>query len=152
MRKDRKMRDKVKGEYYRRVRLLARSKLYAGNLVSGLNAWAVGVVRYSAGILNWTACELREMDIKTRKILTMNGAFHKKGSVNRLYMKRKSGGRGLISVEDCVRLEERGLCEYVERSDEWMLQEVKAMGLLKDGLGKFEFGKPVEAEGDRAFR
>ena len=47
---DRKMRDKVKVEYYRRVILLARSKLYGGNLVSGLNAWAVGVVRYSARI------------------------------------------------------------------------------------------------------
>ena len=78
---DSKMRDKVKGEYYRRVMLLARSKLDDGHLVSGLNAWDVGVVRYSAGILNWTACELREMDIKTRKILTMNGTFHKKGSV-----------------------------------------------------------------------
>ena len=67
-------------------------------------------------------------------------------------MKRKSGGRGLISVEDCVRLEERGLWEYVERSEEWMLQEVKAMGLLKDGLGKVEFGKRVEAEREAAFR
>ena len=148
---DRKMRDKVKAEYYRRVKLLAKSKLYAGHLVSGLNAWAIGVVRYSAGILNWTVCELQEMDKKTRRILTMNGAFHKKGSVLRLYMKRKGGGRGLISVEDCVRMEERGLWEYVGKSEEWMLKEVSAMGLLKDGLGKVDFGRKLEADREKAF-
>lgn len=45
------------------------------------------MVRYSAGILDWRDYELRAMDVKMRK---------------RLYMKRKHGGRGLISVYDCV--------------------------------------------------
>ena len=40
------------------------------------------------------------MDVNTRK--TMFVAFLKKGSVVRLYMKSKVGGRGLISVDDCV--------------------------------------------------
>ena len=44
----------------------------------------------------------------TRKILSMNGAFHTRSSVDRLYIKRKEGGRGLISVEECVRAEEAG--------------------------------------------
>jgi hypothetical protein len=53
--------------------------------------WAIGVVRYSAGILEWTDRELNAMDVKTRKKLTMIAVFQKKGSVGRLYMKRKEG-------------------------------------------------------------
>ena len=37
--------------------------------------------------------------------MTMHGAFHRNSSVDRLYLKRKEGGRGLISVEDCVKEE-----------------------------------------------
>ena len=86
---------------------MAKSKLNAGNMVQGINAWAVGVVRFSAGILEWTKAELSEMDVRTRKVLTMNGGFHRQGSALILYMKRKEGGRWLISVEECVRLERR---------------------------------------------
>ena len=93
-------------------------------MMRAVNAWAVSVVRYTAGVLDWTQLELEALDKKTRKILTMNGAFHKNSSVDRLYMKRKEGGRGLISVEECVRAEERGLCEYVLASKEWMLMVV----------------------------
>ena len=38
---DKKMKRRVRVEYLRRVRLLAKSKLNAGNLVQGINAWAV---------------------------------------------------------------------------------------------------------------
>ena len=67
------------------------------------------------------------MDVKTRKRLTMFGAFHKKGSVPRLYMKRKDGRRGLISVFDCVKLEELALSEYVKETEDGMLKVVEEM-------------------------
>ena len=39
----------------------------------------------------------------------------------------------MISVEECVRLEEKGLYEYVKASKEWMLKELVEMGwVLKD--------------------
>ena len=87
------MKEKIEKEYLRRVKLLARSKLYAGNLIRGINAWAIGVVRYTAGILDWTEGDLKRMDIKTRKTLSMAGAFHTRGSTLRLYTKRKEGGK-----------------------------------------------------------
>ena len=128
--KNREMKEKVGKEYLRRVKLLSKSKLYAGNLVNGINAWAVGVIRYSAGILDWTCNELKKLDTKTRKILTMAGAFNRKGSTVRLYRKRNEGGKGLIGIEDCVRLEEANLAQYVRNSEEWLLQEVHEMGLV----------------------
>ena len=107
--KTKEMKEIVRKEYLRRVKLVAKSKLYAGNMLQAVNTWAVSVVRYTAGILNWYDAELKAMDIKTRKCLTMNGAYHRKSNVDRLYMKRKDGGRGLISVKQCVRSEEAGL-------------------------------------------
>ena len=48
------MKSKIRAEYLRRVKCVAKSELYAGNSVMAINAWAIGVVRYSAGILDWT--------------------------------------------------------------------------------------------------
>ena len=52
-----KMKGKITSEYIRRVKL-CRSKLNGGNLIGGTNTWAVGVVRYSAGIVDRTMEEV----------------------------------------------------------------------------------------------
>ena len=58
------------------------------------------------------------------------GAFNRKGSTVRLYRKRSEGGKGLIGIEDCVRLEEANLAQYVQNSEEWLLKEVSEMALV----------------------
>ena len=58
------------------------------------------------------------MDRKTRKLLTIYSAFHPKSNVKRLYMRRKQGGRGLISLRDCVDAEIRNLHEYIANNEE----------------------------------
>ena len=98
------MKDKLRAEYFRRVRLLVRSKLYVENVIRGMNSWAVSIIRYTAGITDWTKRELKATDVRTRKMITTAGMFHQKGDVDRLYLMRKEGGRGMISVEDCVRM------------------------------------------------
>ena len=52
--------------------------------------------------------------------------------VERSYIPRKDGGRGLIAIGDCVELEVRGLEVYVHRSEERLLQG--ARGDRVDGL------------------
>ena len=115
------MKKLVSDEYLSRLKNVAWSKLYSRNLFCAFNCRAVSVIRYSAGILEWTKAETASLDVKTRKILTMNGIFHKKGNVDRLYVKRKAGGRGLISVADCVHVEERNLYYYVDLAPEVFL-------------------------------
>ena len=61
-----------KEENYRRIRKLTSSKLNGGNVITAINSRAVSYVRYSAGIINWTREELRRMDRKTRKIMSIN--------------------------------------------------------------------------------
>ena len=149
---NREMKEKIEKEYLRRVKLLARSKLYAGNLIRGINAWAIGVVRYTAGILDWTEGDLKKMDVKTRKILSMAGAFHTRGSSHRLYIKRKEGGKGLIRVEDCVKMERANLKSYLSDSEEWLLKEVAAMDLVKGVESAADYKKRIEAERKETLR
>ena len=61
----------------------------------------------------------------------MYGVLHPKSDIDRLYLKRKHGGRGLISIEMCVRLEENNLGLYVCRSNEMLLKGVKTVGIVK---------------------
>ena len=117
-----KMKGEITSEYIRRVNKLCRSKLNGGNLIDDINTWAVGVVRYGAGIVDWTMEEVANMDRRTRKILAMNGCLHTRSNVARLYLPRKEGGRGLIDIEECVRRESKSLLGYLRESTEWMLQ------------------------------
>ena len=59
------MKDKIKKEYYRRVRQLTSSKLNGGNTVRVITSGAVSLVRHSAGILKLIKDELKAMDRKT---------------------------------------------------------------------------------------
>ena len=62
------------------------------------------------------------IDRKTRKLFTIYGALHPKSDVDRLYIPRKEGGRGLITIEDCVGLPIKGLKVHVHESEERLIQ------------------------------
>lgn len=94
------MKGKTTVEYIGRFKKLCRSKLNGKKRINGFNAWAVGVVLYSAGIMDWTVEELVSMGRKTWKILAMNCSTHTRRNVGRLYLPRKGGGR-LIDISGC---------------------------------------------------
>ena len=54
--------------------------------------------------------------------MTLYVALHRKSDVDRLYIKRKEGGRSLMSVERCVREEENSLDFYVANSEENLIR------------------------------
>ena len=66
--------------------------------------------------------ELAELDRKTRKLLTIHGALHPRSNVNRLYLPRREGGGGLISVEDATNTEERNANVHISQSQERLLK------------------------------
>ena len=92
------MREKLQLEYRRRLRMILRSELNAKNKITAVGALVVPVLRYSFGIINWRIAEIKQIDRKTRKMLTMYKMHHPKADVDRLYVKRKEGGRGLMQV------------------------------------------------------
>ena len=93
-----KMKEKIRKEYNRRVRSILRTELNGRNKIEAINSLAVPVVQYSFGIIDWKISELK-IDTKTRKLLNMQKMLHPKADVERLYIPRKDGGRGLIDVE-----------------------------------------------------
>ena len=103
----------------------------------------MAVIRYRAGMLKWKESELKNVDRKSRKTMTMYGALHPKSDVERLYIKRKEGGRGLMSVEHCVREEENSLGFYVVNSEENFIRRVSAAKTIntEDILTSGEFRK-----------
>ena len=62
-----------------------------------------------------TRCELKQIDRRTRKLMTMYKALYPRDDVDRLYVSRKEGGRGLASIEDCVDASIQWLEDYIEK-------------------------------------
>ena len=91
--------EKVAKEYYRSVRKIWESELYAKHKIMAHNIFAVPVLSPTFGILKWTKDKLKKIDIQTRKLLSLNGSFHVNSDVDRLYTLRSLGGQGL-SVSD----------------------------------------------------
>ena len=111
-------------EYKRRVNKIWKSELNAINKSIAHNSFAVPIITQTIGILNWTKQEIKNLDIATRKLLTMNGSFHQSSDTNRLYAKRKDGGRGIKNIEDLYECRTIALMEHLEKAGE-------AHGLLK---------------------
>ena len=65
--------------------------------------------KYSAAGVDWKVDELKELDRKTRKMMTLHGALHPQSDLDRLYLPRQKDGRGLICCELRVKAEENNL-------------------------------------------
>ncbi len=69
---------------------------------------------------------------KTRKLLTIYRTHHPQADVDRLYMKRSEGGRGLIGVEDWSGgFEQTSLKKYIHSNNGKWCKAVKDEGILK---------------------
>ena len=51
----------------------------------------MSLIRYSAGIVEWTKADLDVTDRKTKKFMTMHGMLHPRSNVSRLYLPRSHG-------------------------------------------------------------
>ena len=72
------MKERLKQEYRRRLRMILKSELDARNKITAIGSLAVPVLRYSFGIIKWRLEEIKEIDRKTRKMLTMYKMHHPK--------------------------------------------------------------------------
>ena len=83
------------------------------------------LVRYSVPILKWTRDELKQIDQRTRKRITMHKAFNPSDDVDRLYVPRKEGGRGHASIEDSVDASIQRLEVYIEKHERGLKKAIK---------------------------
>ena len=52
--KEQEMKGKFRNVYFRRAKLILKSKLNGSNKMMTLNTWAVSILRSGAGILKWS--------------------------------------------------------------------------------------------------
>jgi hypothetical protein len=83
--------------------------------MQAIGSLAVPVLRYSFGIINWHQEEIQKLDRKA--MLRIHGQHHPRADIDRLYVPRKEGGRGLMQVEGAYIAETLNLVEYVESKD-----------------------------------
>ena len=119
------MKDKIQKEYLRRTRKLLETKLSCRNLIKEINTWAVPLIRYSGPFLKWIRDELRQMDQRTRKLMTMHKALHPRDDVDRLYVPRKEGGRALANIEDSVDTYIQRLKDYIEKYERGLIITIR---------------------------
>jgi len=125
-----KTKELVQKEYLRRVRKILTSQLHGRNKILAINEFAIPVLRYSATIVDWKQAELQVLDRKTRKTFTMKGGLHPRADVDRIYVHRNLGRRGLLSVEDVV-ASEHALHHYLQSHPDVLMKQVLSSGIVK---------------------
>ena len=80
-------------EYFCCLRKVLKSKLNSINLITAINTWAI-----SYGLINWTKTDINAIDTKTQNLRRKFHIVHNKANVERLYLPRNEGGRGLVSL------------------------------------------------------
>ena len=84
------MKQKTRKGYMDRVRKVMKSKLNGGNVIKAINTWAIPLIRYGAGIIDWTKNEKDEIHRKTQKCSTcMVACTQNQMWTDRLYLKRQ---------------------------------------------------------------
>ena len=58
----------------------------------------------------------KDLDILTRRQLTISGSYHLASDVHRLYSRRKEGGRGITSIEEVYIRRTTGIAEHLEKA------------------------------------
>ena len=68
-------------------------------------------------------------------------ALHPQSDVDRLYLPRQAGGRGLLQIRQTIEEEKRALNDYIKNSTEHALKAVSDEELLKVNESKSEYHK-----------
>ena len=65
------------------------------------------------------------MDQRTRKLMTIHKALHPRDDVDRLYVSKKQGRRGLASIEDPVDRSIQRLEDYIEKHERGLITTIR---------------------------
>ena len=142
------MKGKVIDSMKKKLRKLLESELNSKNIIMAINECVLPIISYSFGVLNWLESDLKACDIQIRKLLHMHKMFELKNDVDRLYVSRKLGGRGLISVWDSFRSSVSRISHVLCNADNELLAECLAV----DKMSLFSNVKRAEKfERDAAF-
>ena len=109
---------KIKKEYLRITSKLLETKLNSRNLIKRINACTDPFVRYTGPLLKRTREEFKQVDQRTRKLMAIHKALYPRDYIDRLYVSRKEGVKGLASIEESVDISMQRLEDNIEKRGE----------------------------------
>ena len=74
--------------------------------------------------MKWTGEEVKQMAQRTIKLMSLHKALHSRDDIDRLYVSRKEGGRGLASIEDSIDTSIR-LEDYIEKHEGGLITAIR---------------------------
>ena len=107
------MKKKILTTFKKRVKSILKTELNAKNIMIAIGEYAIPVISYTFGIINWTEDEIKNADLSIRKSLNMYKMFELKSDIDRLYIPRSMGGRGLQSVWDGFKCANVRIAHYI---------------------------------------
>ena len=139
--------EKAKKEYKKRLRQILKSRLNAKYKIDAINIYAIPVISYTGGIVKWTVQEMEELNRKTRKMINMYKGLHPRSDVDRLYLPRRLGGRGLKNIRDVLEGEDRSFNQYIwNNTNDPLLAVVKADDVYRRKPERFQEWKTKKIE------
>lgn len=140
------IKDKVIKEYFKRIKKLLNTHLNSRYLFKGINSYAIPVLLYTFGIINYKKSDLNKIDVKTRKLLTIKKAHQHKAEVNRLYLPITQGGRGLINVEYMYKAQIIKFKQYLKMENDNLIKAIVNHDIRKDKYSIIKESQEFENE------
>lgn len=93
----------------KRVRKILSTKLSAKNEILVINIWALTAYMYIDGVLSWSKADLKRLDRRNRNALRQSVILPPKSAIERIYLPRNKGGRGLVNIENSYQKKQQKL-------------------------------------------
>lgn len=87
-------------QYKKRLNQILKTQLNSKNLCKAINTYAIPILTYSFGIINWTKTDIDNLERTTRRQLTKHRKLHPNSCTQRLTIPRLQGGRGFIDIQN----------------------------------------------------
>ncbi|KAL1448298.1 hypothetical protein WDU94_008925 [Cyamophila willieti] len=97
--KESDLKQKFKDAFHKRVQIVMKTELYAKNKIQAINAWAIPLLTYTFGIINWSMTDLENLNRIVRTTMTKFRSHHPHSALERMYLPRSQGGRGLLDLK-----------------------------------------------------
>jgi hypothetical protein len=87
-------------KFQERLELVLKTDLNSKYIIKAINTYAISILTYSFGVIQWTHTELQALDRLVRTKATKHKIHHPRSAMERLYLPRVKGGRGLINISN----------------------------------------------------
>jgi hypothetical protein len=87
------IKETLKKEFFKRIEAVLKKKLSGKHKIKAIKTYAISLLTYSFGTIEWTETELHDIQTKINKSLTRFHVHHPKSATETLTLPRKQGGR-----------------------------------------------------------